>query len=289
MNRTALRWWTKKLSRQGLALTSWLSGTLAISSWLAPAPRVRVLTYHRFGERSRDPFCVSEESFERQVAHLARTGTAVGLDDVLACLDGHDELPRDAVMVTIDDGYRSTRTLAQPILRRHGVPAVAFVSPSLIDAGEAADGQALPGEPEPYLSWAEVRALADEGLTVGSHAWTHRSLGRMGLEEAAAEARRSREALEQRLGRPVLSFAYPYGTRADCSAEVAMRVRAAGYRVAFTSLHGAVHPGLDPFLLPRIKIESGESLLAFRLAARGGLDGWRAVDHMLWRLQVPEH
>ena len=286
MANSALRWWVKKGARQGVLLSSWLSGGLAVSALMAPGPQVRVLTYHRFGTIPRDPFCVSEADFDRQIEHLARTKTAVSLEDVLAFLENGKELPPDAVLVTMDDGYRSTKTIAHKVLRRHGVPAIAFVTPSLIDAGEAAGGKPIEDGPEPYLTWDELREIADEGMTIGSHSWTHRSMGSFSLDEAADEARRSKEALERELRRPVLSYAYPYGTRADYSEEIAKRVAAAGYKVAFTSQHGPVRPGLEPFMLPRIKIEAGEGQLAFQLATRGGLDAWRLVDQTMWRLQT---
>ena len=294
MATSALRWWVKKAARHGVLLSSCVSGSMAISALMARGPQLRVLTYHRFGNIPRDPFCVTEADFDRQIAHLAAAGTAVSLDDLLAFVEGgRKELPRDAVLVTIDDGFRSTMTIAHEVLRKYGVPAVAFVTPSLVDAGEAARGARIAGGPEPYLTWDELRRIADEGMAIGSHSWTHRSMGSFSLDEAAEEARRSREALERQLRRPVLAYAYPYGTRADYSAEIAKRVADAGYKVAFTSQHGPVRPardlsGLDALMLPRIKIEAGEGELAFRLATRGGLDAWRLVDHTLWWLQTAQ-
>jgi peptidoglycan/xylan/chitin deacetylase (PgdA/CDA1 family) len=291
MAESAFRWWVKKVARHGVLLSSSLSGSMALSALMAPGPRVRVLTYHRFGNIPRDPFCVTEADFERQVAHLAETRAALSLDDLIAFLDGRKELSPDAVLVTIDDGYRSTMTVAHEVLRKHEVPAIAFVTPSLIDAGEAAHGAPIADGPEPYLTWDELRRIADEGMTIGSHSWSHRSMGSLSLDEAAEEARRSRDALERELRRPVLSYAYPYGTRADYSEAIAERVAHAGYKVAFTSQHGPVWPTrkgsvLDALMLPRIKIEAGEGQLAFRLAIRGGLDAWRLVDQTLWRLQA---
>jgi peptidoglycan/xylan/chitin deacetylase (PgdA/CDA1 family) len=286
MRASALRWWVKKAARQGVQLASWLSGSMAISALTAAGPQIRVLTYHRFGDSRRDPYCVTEADFDRQMAHLAATNAVVSLDDLLAMLAGRTGVPRGAVLVAIDDGFRSTMTIAHKVLRRHGVPAVAFVTPSLIDAGEARGGKPLDGEPEPYLTWEELRRIAAEGMTIGSHSWTHRSMGSLSLDDVAEEAKRSRAALQERVGQPVLAYAYPYGTRADFSEAIAGRIAAAGYRAAFTAQHGPVRPGLDPFTLPRIKIEPGEGQFAFRLATRGGLDAWRLVDRSLWRLQT---
>ena len=130
-----------------------------------------------------------------------------------------------------------------------------------------------------------LRELADAGVTVASHGWSHRSLGRMAADEARAEAELSRHALERLVGRTVTAFAYPFGTRADYSPATRAILERAGYRLAFTSQHGPIRPGADPLTLPRIKVEGGEPLWMFRLLVRGGLDTWRWVDRTLWRLQ----
>jgi len=262
-----MRWYVKKAARAGLALSAW--GTR-----LGRRPRhgsVRVLTYHDFGDRPRDPFCVHPDVFEAQMGWLAAEGVAVSLSQVERCRAGAATLPEGAVLVTIDDGLESLHAKALPILRSHRIPAVAFVTAS---------------DAERHLSWEKLREIAAAGIVVGSHSWTHRSLGRLTPREARDEVTRSREHLERHLGRSVTAFAYPYGTYADYDAVSARILREAGYVCAFTSQHGAVRPGADPFALPRVKVEGGESLWLFKLICRGALDGWRVVDRTLWRLQA---
>jgi peptidoglycan/xylan/chitin deacetylase (PgdA/CDA1 family) len=171
-------------------------------------------------------------------------------------------------------------------LQRYRIPAVAFVP-----AGEISIGHTRPSRPgdetaDARITWAELEALAEAGVTIGSHAWTHRSLAGMSMAEIREQAERSREALQQHLGRPVTAFAYPFGTHADFSETTAMVLRESGYTCAFTSQHGAVRSGMDPFTLPRVKVEGGEPLWMFRLLCRGGLDAWRWIDRTLWRLQA---
>jgi peptidoglycan/xylan/chitin deacetylase (PgdA/CDA1 family) len=243
------------------------------------APRVRVLTYHRFGsdDARGDPFSVSIEDFEAQMRWLAERRLAVSLEQVLRFAAGAEALPDGAVLVTVDDGYACLHSRALPILRRHGIPAVAFVPAGLVGA---ADG--------PRVSWDDLGSLADAGVSIGSHGWSHRSLGRIDRAWARDEAFRSREELERRLGRPVAAFAYPFGTRADFDAFTTAILRDCGYACAFTAQHGAVEPGADPLLLPRIKVEGGEPPWVFERLCGGGLDAWRWVDRSLWRWQASE-
>jgi peptidoglycan/xylan/chitin deacetylase (PgdA/CDA1 family) len=284
-----LRWFLKKSARKTVAVASEVGGVLATR---APGPTVRVLTYHRFGAAEHDPFCVAVADFERHVATLARLGIAVSLTEVERFLAGTGTLADGSVLVTIDDGCPSVRTHAAPILRRYDVPAVLFVP-----AGEMLDerrgttrapmrGAASTESADDRMSWAELEELARAGVTIGSHAWTHASLGRMPLDAAGEQALRSREEIARRLGQPVTAFAYPFGTRADYSDAIADVVRRAGYTCAFTSQHGGIRSDSDPFALPRVKIEGGEALWMFEASIRGGLDAWRWVDRTLWRMQA---
>ncbi|MEQ8483700.1 MAG: polysaccharide deacetylase family protein [Pseudomonadales bacterium] len=269
------RWWTKKLTRTGVTL----AGAAGVPLLSLGDTRAYALTYHRVGDVPRDPFCVSVRDFERQVAALAAQGRAVSLDDVEAFVRGARELPRNACLVTIDDGMLSTYTEAVPTLVKHGVPAALFVSSSLI-------GRSLDGAEEPYMSWAQLREIAAlPGIAVGSHAHTHRSLGALSRDDAFIEARTSREILEDQLGRPVRCFAYPFGTTGDFDTGTDALLREAGYSLAFNSIHGAIRAGMNPVSLPRVKVEGGEPLALFELVSRGATLPWQVVDRHLWRLQ----
>jgi peptidoglycan/xylan/chitin deacetylase (PgdA/CDA1 family) len=140
------------------------------------------------------------------VRWLAEQGRLVSLDDVAAFVAGRRALAPDAVLVTIDDGCRSLYTHALPILRAWGVPAVAFVCAGLIgsDATDADHG-------ERFLGWDELGRLREMGVEVGSHAWSHRSLGR--ASHAMRATRQRARRVSKRGSTPVRSFAYPFGTR----------------------------------------------------------------------------
>ena len=270
------RWFVKKASR--------VSFTLA-SSFLPKDERVvRVLTYHRFGHMPQDPFCTRAEKFEAQVALLAEEQRAVSLEDVKRFALGQADLPLDACLITMDDGFASMHDIALPILQRHGVPAVAFITSSMIDAQRATP------LPEAFLTLAQLRAMHAGGIVIGSHAYTHRSMGKLPLLEAREEVKRSKESLEDMIGAPVTSFAYPFGTRGDFTPETDDALERAGYEIGFHSQHGPVRPGMmrpgTPLQsLPRVKIESGKPFWQFRRITHGGMDAWRLVDRNLWRLQ----
>lgn len=276
------RWVAKKSARRALALAMSASGALSLRRALARAPSVRVLTYHRFGEIARDPFCLPRRDFERQVRFLAERGRALSLDDLRRFVAGERTLPAGSVLLTIDDGFASTFREALPVLRDHGVPAVAFVTASLV--GDVEAGRA---EAEPYMTWEELARLAEAGIETGAHGFSHESLGAMSNAEAHTEGARARELLESRLGRPVRAFAYPFGTRRDFSADSRRALADAGYSLVFTSQHGSVRAGMDAHELPRVKVEAGDGQALFERLCDGALDPWRLVDVGLAGLQRP--
>ena len=276
------RWLTKKLARHGVALGMMGSGVLAARAQLDRAPVVRALMYHRFGDAIRDPWCVDTATFDKQMRWLAERGLAVSLEQLSAFVEGRGSVPKGAVLVTTDDGYRSVLTHMAPVLQRYGIPAVAYLTTSLLGTEDADSTR-----PEPYLSWDEAARLPELGVTVGSHAHTHSSLGRMPLEQVRSEGARSRELLRSRLGVEADSFAYPYGLGPDHSQDTRRVLGEVGYRSIFVAVHGTIRHGADPLNLPRIKVEGGEGLSMFKLLCRGALDVWRVFDETSYRLQRP--
>jgi len=279
MSVSMLRWVVKKAARRAMVLGSFLSGSLGLRRALARGPVVRVLTYHRFGDAERDPWCVSAVEFERQMCWLAEQRLAVSLDDVVRFVRGEQALPDGAVLVTMDDGFSSVLHIAAPIMQRHGIASVAYVTTGFVGT------TGISGER--YLSWDEVAQLPAAGVGVGSHAHTHRSMARLSAAEALDEAQRSKRLLEQHLGAAVQSFAYPFGMRSDESPDTARMLSGSGYDTVFIAQHGTLARGADLARLPRVKVEGGEPLWMFKLLCRGGMDGWKLFDDTLWKLQKP--
>ncbi len=280
-----LRWSCKKIARKGMALGTQYSGSLALAEFLSREISVRVLTYHRFGDSVYDPFCVSVKNFEQQMAFLAKHELAISLGEFERYLRGELSFSKNVVLVTVDDGFQSLCRNALPILRQFAIPAVAFITPSLLRDSKKA-GSLPSGQPEPYMDWNEIHELANNNIAIGSHAFTHRSLGVLAEEQVREEAVRSRQELEDRLSMRVTSFAYPFGTKADFNSRTGEILQQAGYASAFTSQHGAVKEHLNSYELPRVKVEGGEAIWVFRSLVKGGLDAWRLFDQTLWRLQA---
>lgn len=110
--------------------------------------------------------------------------------------------------------------------------------------------------------WDELRSLDPALVAIGSHTLTHPILTTLEAAEVEREICGSRELLEQRLGRPVELFCYPNGDIDSTALALARRT----YRVAVTVAPGAVQPGCDPLLLPRLAAPRGLLRLAWQIS-----------------------
>jgi peptidoglycan/xylan/chitin deacetylase (PgdA/CDA1 family) len=105
------------------------------------------------------------------------------------------------------------------------------------------------------LSHKEIRQLADGGLVeIGAHTVTHPVLSAIPLMQQHQEIRQSKVQLEEILGQPVESFAYPYGTKEDYTSETVKLVKEASFTCACSNYKGVVQRRASLFELPRFVV-----------------------------------
>jgi len=103
--------------------------------------------------------------------------------------------------------------------------------------------------PDAGIRAAQVRELAEAGMTIGFHTFRHDPLTGLNDEQLAAAMETGRRALSEAGEAPVDTIGYPHG-RAD--ERVAGAARKAGFRAGFTTRHESVTPRSDPLLLGRM-------------------------------------
>jgi len=105
------------------------------------------------------------------------------------------------------------------------------------------------------LSPEEILRLAEGGLVnIGAHSLTHGALSSLSVTGQRVEVEGSKRRLEKILGRPVKSFAYPFGSRSDYTPESVTLVREAGFDFACANFPGIVWRSSDHFQLPRLLV-----------------------------------
>lgn len=198
-----------------------------------------VVAWHGVGDAADDPqrLVLSPERFEHQLRTLLRLGYAFVR---AADLGGREPPPRTAV-ATFDDGWADAVDTVAPILERLGIRASFYVCPGWW-------GGQHPGVAGPagrLLDEAGARALHEAGHEVASHTLDHPDL--RGCDDAAlaAQLRDSKAAIEDAVGAPVRTLAYPFGLSDD---RVRAAARDAGYELALGWLPGP----WEPFDVPRL-------------------------------------
>lgn len=126
------------------------------------------------------------------------------------------------------------------------------------------------------LSWNELRQLARDGITIGSHTQTHLILTKHHPDRVRQEIRGAQEDLQREIGSALPIFCYPNGNHND---EVSLILRSEGIRLAFTTIpeQNELSPA-DLLRLGRTCITPRTSLPIFaaRLLRLGTyLDTWR--------------
>jgi peptidoglycan/xylan/chitin deacetylase (PgdA/CDA1 family) len=224
----------------------------------------RILMYHAIAADSEPPSCyvVSQRSFERQLRYLEWRGFRVlPLADLVAHLRQGTVPPPHSVVLTFDDGFADNAVCALPVLQRYRFPATVFVVSDGI--GQCAwwpQDEALQGRP--MISSEQLSALHRAGVEIGAHTRSHPSLAHILRGLMTPEIAGARTQLEERIGAPVRSFAYPFG---DLSSAACDEVERAGYDAACCSRSGVVDPSAPLFALPRIEVRGTDSLLEFAL------------------------
>lgn len=240
----------------------------AVLLFLAIAPFARaaddagptVLCYH-IVESPNDPRMeIGREQFRQQMRYLAVTGyNVIPLKHAWEYATGvRTSLPPRSVVITFDDGWRSTYTEVFPEMKKRHFPFTVFIYPNIV------------GKTAYALTWKQIKEMAEWGADIQSHSFSHpfltkrRHTGWSDKDYANwlhRELQGSRAAIERETGKPVQFLAYPYG---DYDHYLVANVARSGFLGALTCDYGRVRKGSDPMRMRRFIIEKRIDFALFR-------------------------
>jgi len=204
-----------------------------------------IFTYHSI-DSSGSAISVAEPDFRRHIRWFASGGVrVVALEELVAADD-----TEDVVALTFDDAFQTFATIAAPLLQEHGLPAALFVSTKCVGSTNAWD---VPSQTKnipilPLLDWDGIAGVAERGVSVGSHARTHRRLTSLDSSLLADELEGSFDDLRRELGAAPTALAYPYGDALEREREAA----AAIYKIALSTELRSIGENEELHMLPRI-------------------------------------
>jgi peptidoglycan/xylan/chitin deacetylase (PgdA/CDA1 family) len=214
----------KKLQESALAATAAPEPEIpaAPAFELNKSSVVAILGYHDFKDRGGSPMLISAPKFREQMQAIKDSKIPViSLSEVMAWKRGEKNIPEEAIVITMDDGWEGVYTYAYPVLKEFGFPFTIYLYKKYVGgAGRS-------------MSWDQIKEMMQHGCEVGSHSVSHESLKKRPSNAKTeadfqqwvlSELKDSRDFLEQNLKIKCTSFAYPYGNFDDAIMETGLQI-----------------------------------------------------------------
>ena len=235
-------------------------GTSTDTFTINPLPHdihVPILMYHYVeyvkdkGDTIRQSLSLTPFTFEDEIITLmASHYTFMTNTEVADALSGKIPLPVKPIALTFDDGYRDFYTDVYPILKKYHIKATAYIITGFL------------GYPNNMFAW-QVKEIADDGLVeIGAHTVDHTWLKGIAADTLSYEVRQSKKTLEDLIGKPVVSFAYPYGA---FDVPAIRAVSSAGFTSAVSTMPGTDQMQIHRYFMNRLRPggRTGDALLSW--------------------------
>jgi len=207
---------------------------------------VTVLIYHRFGEDKYPTTNIGVDRFREQLEYLkANDYQVISLAQLVHSLKNGGGLPERAVVITMDDGYRSVYEKAWPVLKEYGYPFTVFLYVKATDINHWN-----------YMTWDQVREMKAAGVDFQNHGYAHEHMAfrPAGMDTDAYRAwlrkdlEISTKIMTEKLDERPRYFALPYG---EYNRTVLDEIRSFGFNAILLQDPGTVSSDTSPFAIPR--------------------------------------
>jgi len=220
-----------------------------------------VLAYHSV-EDGTTPLSVSSTNFKEQLAWLHAHARVIDIRE-LERLITEKRLPtRTTVVITFDDGYRDVLTHALPALESFRMPATLFINAGFVGKSAVFTSKSK-DQSRQIVSEQEVNVLAERGVVIGNHSFSHKQFGKISETEMKEEYTQNRDWIQKHIStntEPDM-FAYPKGSYSALSRHV---LKELGTTLAFVGQELSVHTcHVDSLEIPRITVWNTMSLAEF--------------------------
>jgi peptidoglycan/xylan/chitin deacetylase (PgdA/CDA1 family) len=202
---------------------------------------IPVLIYHK-----------TPDNFEEQLQALREKGySTITMNELNSIVRGYSKAPPKPAAITFDDGF-SDQSRAFELLKKYNMKATFYI----IVGGDNSDW-CIGAERrnltcgDAYMNWGEIKKLSDSGLIeIGAHTINHLSLPDIPITAARVEIFNSKSIIQQKIGKDVNSFAYPYG---KMNQQLADLVAQAGYTNATGTKEGSIINLANIYDIPRLR------------------------------------
>lgn len=241
---------------------------------LLPSRGITVLLYHKINDHDEPDIMTTPTSlFKKQMDFLKLNNfNILSLSEFLMRKNKKkDELSGSKdILITYDDGWEDNYTKAFPILKEFSFTATIFVTTGMVDRDDN------------YLTSKQIKEMSAYGIDFGAHSVNHNYLTSIPLKQAKNEIRTSKVFLENLIGKPIISFCYPYGDYSDRIIEI---IRKNNYECSFTVKPGKNRYSTNNFELRRTELNGNDTISDFKKKLSGAFD----ILHKIIQLKVHPH
>ncbi len=172
-----------------------------------------ILQYHHVNDSTPKSTSITPQQFEVHLQYLKdHQFNVVPLSQVINDIKNQQPLKDKTVAITFDDAYIDVLTQAKPILDKFNYPYTIYVNPGIINSNEGRKSSH-------YLSWPQLKAMADEGVIIANHGFEHDSMTRITegltpeqwLTKQTTLLLNAENIIKEKTGQSWRYFAYPYG------------------------------------------------------------------------------
>ena len=217
---------------------------------------VPVLMYHYFyddenGETGEDGNYLAISSFKEQLDYLKENDFYYpSMKEIALYVDGKLDLPKNSVVITMDDGAESNYRLAYPLAKEYKIPMVMFVVTSWTDLTQPLQQEMKNSGYIIFQSHThDMHTGGCSGMNHGAY------IQCVDYQTGVEDLKKSKEALGNSD-----SLAYPCGDYNDHAKSI---MKEAGFTLGFSVEFGKVKVGMDKLSLPRVRVSDGNSLEYF--------------------------
>ena len=231
---------------------------------------VPIIMYHRVINKSENEGIYGtylyEDMFRKHLQYLKDKNYTVITFKDLDKIGWRNRFKKDKkyIILTFDDGYKDNYDLVFPILKEFNFKATIFLmGSSTYNEWDVKAG----GEKEfPLMSVEMIKEMQDYGIEFGAHTFNHPKLNTLSNEEIEHQIVDVKKPLEEKIGKKIITFAYPYGILNEYAKEMAKK---AGYTFALATDSGSVCLSDDLYQIRRIAIFPNTNLFSFKRKVTG--------------------
>jgi peptidoglycan/xylan/chitin deacetylase (PgdA/CDA1 family) len=209
--------------------------------------RIAILAYHSLDENG-SVLSTPPAVFAEQMRILAELDVDIVNMNEISQRINQTSASKPIVAITFDDGFRNIYEHGLPVLQSCGFTATVYLVTDYCGKANSWPSQPRTILRQPLLNWNQIKEMREGGIEFGSHTRTHPYLTTLSPSQAEEEMVASKNAIEDAIGCPVETFAYPYGVYNNSVKQLAK----AHFAVALSTALGLVQPGSDVFALERL-------------------------------------